>query len=46
MILNVLSELDGIQEELKFLPLTVYSGGRETDLTSGHRYTKSEIYVL
>ena len=39
MILNVLTELDGIQEELKFLPLTD-TVEVVTDLISGHRYKK------
>ena len=29
-----------------FLPIDLQWGGRKNDLTLGHRYQKSEIYVL
>ena len=48
MMLDVLDESNAKQGWLVFLPLTYNGdwGGHEIDLTLGHVYRNSEIYVL
>ena len=46
MILDVLDESNAKQGWLVFLPLTYNGGDHEIDLTLGHVYGNSEIYVL